>query len=85
MAWGQPLSLDELVIVDPGSSDSGAFFLGEDGTLYQLQGLGEADELQEFGQFFLGEDNMLYQVQGIGFGESPQGPMKQHTCRCMRQ
>jgi hypothetical protein len=73
MTWGQPLGLDELMIVNPGLSGSGAFFLGEDGTLYQVQGLGKAEELQEQGQFFLGEDGTLYQVQGLGEGEELEG------------
>jgi hypothetical protein len=65
MAWGQPLGLDELMIVNPGSSSSDAYFLGEDGTLYQVQGLGQTEELQGDGQYFLGEDGTLYQVQGL--------------------
>lgn len=73
MTWGQPLGLDELMIVNPGLPGSGAFFLGEDGTLYQVQGLGEAEELQGQGQFFLGEDGTLYQVQDLGEGEELQG------------
>ncbi|MCX7595733.1 MAG: hypothetical protein N2235_18625 [Fischerella sp.] len=72
MTWGQPLGLDELMIVNPGLPGSGAFFLGEDGTLYQVQGLGEAEELQG-GEFFLGEDGTLYQVQGLGESEELQG------------
>jgi hypothetical protein len=66
MRRSQPLGLDELMIVNPGPSGSGAFFLGEDGTLYQVQGLGQGEELRGPGQFFLGEDGTLYQVQGIG-------------------
>ena len=54
------------MIVNPRSSGREAFFLGEDGTLYQVQGLGEGEELQGLGQFFLGEDGALYQVQGFG-------------------
>ena len=66
MRRSQPLGLDELMIVNPGPSDSGGFFLGEDGTLYQVQGLGQGEELRGPGQFFLGEDGTLYQVQGLG-------------------
>jgi hypothetical protein len=62
----QQLGLDELMIVNPGPVGAEALFLGEDGTLYQLQGVGEKDELQGSGQFFLGEDGTLYQVQGFG-------------------
>jgi hypothetical protein len=66
MRRSQPLGLDELMIVNPSPSDSGTIFLGQDGTLYQVQGLGQGEELQGPGQFFLGEDGTLYQVQGIG-------------------
>lgn len=66
MRRSQPLGLDELMIVNPGPSDSGAFFLGEDGTLYQVQGLGQGEGLRGPGLFFLGEDGTLYQVQGLG-------------------
>jgi hypothetical protein len=66
MRRSQPLGLDELMIVNPGASGSGAFFLGEDGTLYEVQGLGQGDELQGPGRFFLGEDGTLYQLQGAG-------------------
>jgi hypothetical protein len=62
----QQLGLDELMIVNPGSSGTEGLFLGEDGALYQLQGLSEEEELQGMGQFFLGEDGTLYQVQGFG-------------------
>lgn len=85
MAWGQPLGLDELMIVNPSPPYPEAYFLGEDGTLYQMQGLGQSQAFQDGGQYFLGEDNTLYQVQGIGFGEAPQVPTRQHTCRCMRR
>ena len=66
MRRSQPLGLDELMIVNPSPSDSGGFFLGENGTLYQVQGLGQGEELRGPGQFFLGEDGTLYQVQGLG-------------------
>jgi hypothetical protein len=44
MAKRKALGLDELMIVNPSRSDSGAYFLGEDGTLYHVPGLdgGEA-------------------------------------------
>lgn len=66
MRKGQQLGLDELMIVNPSPSGTAGLFLGEDGTLYQVQGMGEGAELQGMGQFFLGEDGMLYQVQGEG-------------------
>jgi hypothetical protein len=66
MRKDQQLGLDELMIVNPSPSEIEGLFLGEDGTLYQVQGLGEEEELQGMGQFFLGEDGTLYQVQGVG-------------------
>jgi hypothetical protein len=39
-------------------------YLGEDGTLYQVQGLSEERAFEGLGQCFLGEDGLLYQVQG---------------------
>lgn len=66
MRRGQPLGLDELMIVNPGPPDSGDLFLGDDGTLYQVQRLGQEEAPQGLGQFFLGEDGAVYQVQGFG-------------------
>jgi hypothetical protein len=65
MTWGQPLGLDELMIVNPGPAESSR--------LYQLQELGRANEPQELGQVFLGEDGILYQVQGLDQTEELQG------------
>ena len=66
----QQLGLDELMIVNPSSSGTEALFLGEDNTLYHVQGLDEEPAPREMGQFFLGEDGTLYQVQGIDVGSS---------------
>jgi hypothetical protein len=66
MQQGQQLGLDELMIVNPGPSGTAGLFLGEDGTVYQVQGLGEEAESQGTGGLFLGEDGTLYQVQGVG-------------------
>ena len=66
MSKNPQLGLDELMIVNPGPSGTEGLFLGEDGTLYQVQGLGEQEAPQGMGQFFLGEDGTLYQVQGTG-------------------
>ena len=66
MSNDQRLGLDELMIVNPGPPGTEGFFLGEDGTLYQVQGLGEEEALRGMGQYFLGEDGTLYQVQGSG-------------------
>jgi hypothetical protein len=63
MRKDQQLGLDELMIVNPGSLGKEAMFLGEDGTLYQVQGLGEETTQQGMGQYFLGGDGSLYQVQ----------------------
>ena len=70
MKKDQQLGLDELMIVNPGSSGAEAMFLSEDGTLYQVQGLGEETAPQGMGQFFLGEDGTLYQMQGFDTGSS---------------
>ena len=64
------LGLDELMIVNPGHSASEGLFLGDDGTLYQVQGLGEEAELQGTGELFLGEDGALYEVQGFDAGST---------------
>lgn len=70
MKKDQQLGLDELMIVNPSSSGTEAMFLGEDGTLYQVQGLGEEKAQQGMGQYFLGGDGSLYQVQGFEAGGS---------------
>jgi len=58
------LGLDELMIVNPPPDGSGGVFLGEDGTLYQVQGLG-AEETAVAGALFLGEDGALYRAEGV--------------------
>ena len=70
MRKGQQLGLDELMIVNPSSSGTEAMFLGKDGTLYQVQGLGEENTQQGMRQYFLGGDGSLYQVQGFDAGGS---------------
>jgi hypothetical protein len=65
MRRDRQLGLDELMIVNPSSSGTEAMFLGEDGTLYHVQGLSEEKALEGLGQCFLGEDGLLYQVQGF--------------------
>lgn len=75
MSKDQQLGLDELMIVNPSSSGTEAMFLGEDGTLYQVQGLGEENTQQGLGQYFLGGDGSLYQVQGLDAGGSAE-PVK---------
>ena len=70
MSKDQQLGLDELMIVNPSSSGTEAMFLGQDGTLYQVQGLGEENTQQGMGRYFLGGDGSLYQVQGFDAGGS---------------
>jgi len=75
------LGLYELIIVNPGAGDLGAeaasgeapagapplagYFLGADGSLYQVEGV-EGAELagdgESIGGFFLGDDGTLYQL-----------------------
>ena len=43
MRKDRQLGLDELMIVNPSSSGTEVMFLGEDGTLYQVQGLSEEE------------------------------------------
>jgi hypothetical protein len=64
----QKLGLDEIMIVNPSSSNEETIFSGEDGTLYQVQGWNQKQEPRGLGEFFLGEDGTVYQVQGIGVG-----------------
>jgi hypothetical protein len=75
MARRKALGLDELMIVNPGPPDAGAFFLGEDGSLYQIQGLDLDEGVQPARAFFLGEDGVLYQGRvsdgTAGTGEVP--------------
>ena len=70
MRKDQQLGLDELMIVNPSSSGMETMFLGQDGTLYQVQGLGEENSQQGMGQYVLGGDGSLYQVQGLEAGSS---------------
>jgi hypothetical protein len=64
MAKRKPLGMDELMIVNPSPSGSGAYFLGEDGTLYHIQGLDLDEGEAPARSFFLGEDGVLYQGHG---------------------
>jgi hypothetical protein len=72
MKKGHQLGLDELMIVNPGPIAGGAVFLGEDGTLYQVQGMGADTEPQGTGELFLGDDGTLYQMQGLSSNGSAQ-------------
>ncbi|MGH8583395.1 MAG: hypothetical protein ACREWG_11550 [Gammaproteobacteria bacterium] len=67
----QALGLDELMIVNPGPMpERETYFLGQDGTLYQVQGLGEDGNRREAQRYLLGEDGTLYQVAGSGANAS---------------
>jgi hypothetical protein len=70
MRKDQQLGLDELMIVNPSSSGTESMFLGQDGTLYQVQGLSDENAQQGMGQYVLGGDGSLYQVQGFEAGSS---------------
>ena len=70
MRKDQKLGLDELMIVNPSSSGTETVFLGGDGTLYQIQGLGEEKALQGIRRYFLDGDGSLYQVQAFGASDS---------------
>ena len=64
------IGLDELMIVNPGHPEaqelsSADFFLGEDGTLYQVQGAGAQSPEESLTGFFLGDDGSLYQLHGL--------------------
>jgi len=56
----QPLGLDELMIVNPAPPDD--LLMGDDGTVYQVHGLGGSERRQGFGRLFLGEDGTVYEV-----------------------
>jgi hypothetical protein len=70
MRKGRSLGLDELMIVNPGEPLAGInrspyrVFLGEDGALYEVQGLDGTGQDFAAGEYFLGEDGTLYQVVG---------------------
>ena len=66
-----PIGLDELMIVNPGTPGKAqpgnpVFFLGEDGELYQVQGLQGGEAQVELAEYFLGDDGNLYHVPGLG-------------------
>lgn len=70
------LGLDELMIVNPSTGPRGSrtetasrfagrYFLGGDGTLYQMMGIDSADPSdadESIGRFFLGDDGTLYEM-----------------------
>jgi hypothetical protein len=70
MGRGQPRGFDELMIINPGFPGSGVMFLGDDGTLYQVQGLDQREVQTTPPQFFLGEDGTLYEMEFLGEHEA---------------
>jgi hypothetical protein len=70
MKKDRSLGLDELMIVNPGEPVTGVgrclsqLFLGEDGALYEVQGLDGAGPDFAGSEFFLGDNGALYQVVG---------------------
>ena len=61
MSKSRRLGLDELMIVNPGRRDGAAYLLGDDNTLYRVEGLAENDPPS---RFLLGNDGTLYEVVG---------------------
>jgi hypothetical protein len=61
MNRSRQLGLDELMIVNPAPHDGAAYLLGDDNTLYRIDGLAENDPQT---RFFLGDDGTLYEVIG---------------------
>jgi hypothetical protein len=72
MAKKRLSGLDELMLVNPGLPDRerelglGEVFLGEDGTLYRLEGLQAEESRGRLAEFYLGEDGTLYQLERFG-------------------
>jgi hypothetical protein len=58
------------MIVNPGPPGGAVVLLGEDGTLYQVQGLGQ-DAWSTDGPHYLGDDGMFTEVSGLYLGEVP--------------
>jgi hypothetical protein len=63
MSRSRRLGLDELMIVNPGLRNGAAYLLGDDNTLYRIEGLAENDPPH---RFFLGDDGTFYEVMGPG-------------------
>jgi hypothetical protein len=59
MSKSRRLGLDELMIVNPDRSDGAGYLLGDDNTLYRVEGLAESESPH---RFFLGDDGTLYEV-----------------------
>lgn len=52
------------MIVNPTPDGAGGIFLGEDGTLYQVQGVSD-EPSPATGPLFLGDDGTLYRAEGV--------------------
>jgi hypothetical protein len=63
---------NELMIVNPGrqgneeSLSLDQLYFGEDGNVYQVQGLEEDETFQGLNEFYLGEDGALYSLESPG-------------------
>jgi hypothetical protein len=63
MRTNPQLGLDELMIVNPGPEEVEGFFLGEDGTLYQVEGIASSEK--GLSEYFLSDDGLLYRLEGF--------------------
>lgn len=63
MKQDRRLGLDELMIVNPSSSSLEALYLGDDGRLYEVEGLAEDERFHAWTQ--LEEISSLFEGQGI--------------------
>jgi hypothetical protein len=67
-----PPGLDELMIVNPGfprqqeTFNFGQYFLGEDGTVYEIHGLSDDETLHGLAELYLGDDGTLYRLENSG-------------------
>ena len=62
------IGLDELMIVNPGrpgSASNADYFLGEDGKVYQVQGIEYEPSDAGLSGFYLGDDGRLYHLHGL--------------------
>ena len=57
----KPLGLDELMIVNPSPAGGCGIVLGDDGTVYKVDGL-KADRETGLARYFLGNDGTLYKT-----------------------
>jgi hypothetical protein len=71
------VGMDELMIVNPGLPEEvgtgETIFLGEDGALYQVEGLADGEDASSLAEFYLGDDGRLYQLHGLEALVAPEG------------